>query len=132
MWNVGTLTGKLREVVDVMERRRIDFLCVQETRWKGSRTRETGNGYKLYYSGSREGRNGVGIIMGYQEQEKELFRQEFEAAIRKVKEEEKLIIAADLNGREGKRGDGYERYMEAMGLELEMKMGIIIGDGSES
>lgn len=29
-WNVGTLTGRLREIVDVMERRRVDFLCVQE------------------------------------------------------------------------------------------------------
>ncbi|XP_064080646.1 uncharacterized protein LOC135197513 [Macrobrachium nipponense] len=63
--------------------------------------------------------------MGCQEQEKELFRQEFEALIRTVKYELKLIIEADMNGRVGKRRDGYERYMEAMGLELGMKMGII-------
>jgi hypothetical protein len=34
-WNVGSLTGKLREVVDAMIRRRVNILCVQETKWKG-------------------------------------------------------------------------------------------------
>jgi len=34
-WNVGSLTGKLRELVDVATRRRINILCVQETKWKG-------------------------------------------------------------------------------------------------
>ena len=33
-WNVGTMTGKGREMVDVMKRRKIDVLYVQETRWK--------------------------------------------------------------------------------------------------
>lgn len=32
-------------------------------RWKGNGTREIGNGCKLYYSGSREGRNGVGVVV---------------------------------------------------------------------
>ena len=30
--NVGTMTGKSREIVDLMERRNVDVLCVQETR----------------------------------------------------------------------------------------------------
>jgi hypothetical protein len=34
-WNVGSLTGKLREIVDTMIRRRVNILCVQETKWKG-------------------------------------------------------------------------------------------------
>ncbi|XP_064098164.1 uncharacterized protein LOC135209400 [Macrobrachium nipponense] len=45
--------------------------------------------------------------MGCKEEEKELFRQEFEAAFRTVKEE-KLVIGADMNGSVGERGDGYE------------------------
>ncbi|XP_068224761.1 uncharacterized protein [Palaemon carinicauda] len=45
--------------------------------------------------------------MNYQEQGKELFRQEFETPIRIVKEE-KLIIGADMDARVGKRIDGYE------------------------
>ncbi|GKB01184.1 retrovirus-related pol polyprotein LINE-1 [Tanacetum coccineum] len=35
---------------------------IMETKWKGSRARE-GNGYKLWYSGSSNARNGVGIIL---------------------------------------------------------------------
>ena len=31
-WNVGTLTGKGREIVDVMERRKVRILCIQETK----------------------------------------------------------------------------------------------------
>ena len=62
--NVGTMTGKGREIVDMMQRRKIEALCVQETRWKGKKARELGCGYKLYYSGADEtGRNGVGIIL---------------------------------------------------------------------
>ena len=62
--NVGTMTGKGRELVDLMERRKIGVLCVQETRWKGNKARELGEGYKLFYSGANEeGRNGVGIVL---------------------------------------------------------------------
>jgi hypothetical protein len=31
-WNVGSLTGKLREVVDTMIRRPVNILCIQETK----------------------------------------------------------------------------------------------------
>ena len=34
--NVGTMTGRGREVADLMERRKVGVLCVQETRWKGN------------------------------------------------------------------------------------------------
>ena len=62
--NVGTMTGRGRELVDLMERRKLGVLCVQETRWKGNKARELGEGYKLFYSGANEeGRNGVGIIL---------------------------------------------------------------------
>ncbi|KAI5715325.1 hypothetical protein M8J77_014185 [Diaphorina citri] len=62
--NVGSMTGKGRELVDMMERRRVQILCVQETRWKGNKAKELGEGYKLFYSGANEaGRNGVGIIL---------------------------------------------------------------------
>ena len=33
--NVGTMTGKGRELADMMERRKVDKLCVQETKWMG-------------------------------------------------------------------------------------------------
>ncbi|XP_028042510.1 craniofacial development protein 2-like, partial [Bombyx mandarina] len=62
-WNVGSMTGKGRELVDVLKRRRINIACLQETRWKGAKAREIGEGYKLYYSGSEGRRNGVGVVL---------------------------------------------------------------------
>ena len=47
--NVGTMTGKGREVADLMERRGVDIPCVQETRWKGEKARCIGGGYKMWY-----------------------------------------------------------------------------------
>ena len=38
--NVGTMTGKGRELADMMVKRKVDILCVQETRWKGSKAKE--------------------------------------------------------------------------------------------
>ena len=49
--NVGSMTGKGRELADVLNRRRIAIACLQETRWKGSKAKELGDGYKLYYHG---------------------------------------------------------------------------------
>ena len=37
--NVGTITRKSRELANMMERRKVDILCVQETRWKGSKAK---------------------------------------------------------------------------------------------
>ena len=32
-WNVGSLTGRLRELVDSAIRRRVNILCVQKTKY---------------------------------------------------------------------------------------------------
>ena len=61
--NVGTMTGKGREVADPMERRGVDILSVQETRWKGEKARCIGGGYKMWYCGSENKKNGMGIIL---------------------------------------------------------------------
>ncbi|XP_068229509.1 uncharacterized protein [Palaemon carinicauda] len=39
--NVGTLIGKGRELVDLMEGSKIGVLCLQETRWKGNKLSRT-------------------------------------------------------------------------------------------
>ena len=49
--NVGSMTGKGSEIVDMMDRRKVDILWVQETKRKESKARELGNGYKLYFHG---------------------------------------------------------------------------------
>jgi exonuclease III len=63
-WNVGSLTGKLREIVDIMIRRRVNILCVQETKWKGQKAKEVEDtGFKLWYTGTTTNKNGVGIVL---------------------------------------------------------------------
>ncbi|XP_063584687.1 craniofacial development protein 2-like [Penaeus indicus] len=61
-WNIGTITGRSREIAETMKQRKVKILGVQEVRWRGGGVWEIG-GYKLHYSGSRTGRNGVGIIL---------------------------------------------------------------------
>ena len=45
-----------------MHRLRINIACIQEAMWVGDKAREI-DGYKLWYSGSRKARNGVGILV---------------------------------------------------------------------
>ncbi|KAK3530856.1 hypothetical protein QTP70_002887 [Hemibagrus guttatus] len=46
-----------------MERRKVDILCVQETRWKGGKARSIEAGFKLFYYGVYSKRNGVGVVL---------------------------------------------------------------------
>ncbi|KAL6496112.1 hypothetical protein OROHE_027508 [Orobanche hederae] len=63
-WNVGSLTGRAAEVGEVMKRRRIHIMCLQETKWVGEKARVLAPwGYKLWYSGKDRSRNGVGIVI---------------------------------------------------------------------
>ena len=61
--NVGSMTGRAREVADLMNNRKVDILCVQEIKWSGNKVKEIGDGYKLIYSGGVKKKNGVGIIL---------------------------------------------------------------------
>lgn len=61
--NVGTLTGRVSELVDLLKRRRIEIACVQETHWKGEKAYHLGDGYKLIYYGTSTKRNGVAIAL---------------------------------------------------------------------
>jgi exonuclease III len=64
IWNVGSLTGKLREVVDTMIRRRVNILCVQEIKWKGQKAKEVEDtSFKLWYTGNTSTKNGIGIVL---------------------------------------------------------------------
>ncbi|XP_042477669.1 uncharacterized protein LOC122059028 [Macadamia integrifolia] len=61
-WNIGSLTGKSLELIDVMRRRRINIACIQETRWKGMKAKMLDD-FKLWYLGDQNGRGGVGIVV---------------------------------------------------------------------
>jgi hypothetical protein len=63
-WNVRSLTGKLREVVNTMIRRYVNILYVQETKWEGQKAKEVEDtGFKLWYTGNTSTKNGVGIVL---------------------------------------------------------------------
>ena len=53
----------IRKVADMMERRRLDILYAQKTKWKGSKAKNMGGGCKLFYNCIDRTRNGVGIIL---------------------------------------------------------------------
>lgn len=67
-WNVGTMTCKSLELERTLLKRRIDVLCVQETRWKNLQKKSRflngrSKNYKIFYYGTTQGQNGVGIII---------------------------------------------------------------------
>ena len=64
--NVGTLRGRSNEIIETLERRKLDICCVQEVRWRGASARMlTGRAseYKLLWVGHHTGFGGVGIFV---------------------------------------------------------------------
>ena len=137
--NVGTMTGKGRELADMMERRKLDILCVQETKWKGSKARKLGGGCKLYHHGVDGRRNGVGRILlniisayapqtGGEEEEKEDFWIDLDEVTNRIKEEENLVIWADFNGHVGEGNRGDEEVIGNYGLAERNESGQMVID----
>jgi len=63
-WNIGSLTGRLAELVNAMVRRNASILCVQETKCVGEKARIIEPwGDKLCYTGRNRNRNGVSVII---------------------------------------------------------------------
>ena len=57
------MTGRGRKLEDMMEQRNVDILCLQETKWKGSKARNIGGGCKIFYNGADRRKNGIGIVL---------------------------------------------------------------------
>ncbi|KAK3506727.1 hypothetical protein QTP70_018270 [Hemibagrus guttatus] len=108
--NVGTMTGKGRELADMMERRKVDTLCVQETRWKGSKARSIGAGFKLFYYGVDSNRNGVGVVL----------KEEFVRNVLEVKRVSDRVMSLKLEI-EGVMLNVVNGYAPQVGCELEEK-----------
>ncbi|KAK3510979.1 hypothetical protein QTP70_027789 [Hemibagrus guttatus] len=108
--NVGTMTEKGRELADMMERRKVDILCVQETRWKGSKARSIGAGFKLFYYGVDSKRNGVGVVL----------KEEFVRNVLEVKRVSDRVMSLKLEI-EGMMLNVVSGYAPQVGCELEEK-----------
>lgn len=44
-------------------KRKANVTCLYETKWKGDKVKEVTDGYKLYYIGKNNARNGVGAVV---------------------------------------------------------------------
>ncbi|KAK3510464.1 hypothetical protein QTP70_008662 [Hemibagrus guttatus] len=108
--NAGIMTGKGRELADMMERRKVDILCVQETRWKGSKARSIGAGFKLFYYGVDSKRNGVGVVL----------KEEFVRNVLEVKRVSDRVMSLKLEI-EGVMLNVVNGYAPQVGCELEEK-----------
>ncbi|CAK1586882.1 unnamed protein product [Parnassius mnemosyne] len=62
-WNIGSLTGRNQEQANTLHARNINICCIQELKWKVSKTRDIGTNYQLLYNGTYTTRNGIGIIL---------------------------------------------------------------------
>ncbi|KAK3559074.1 hypothetical protein QTP86_002986 [Hemibagrus guttatus] len=112
----------------MMERRKVDILCVQETRWKGSKARSIGAGFKLFYYGVDGKRNGVGVVLkeefvrnvlevGCELEEKERFWSELDEVMESIPTGERVVIGADFNGHVGEGNRGDEEVMGKFGVK---------------
>ncbi|KAK3568941.1 hypothetical protein QTP86_020629 [Hemibagrus guttatus] len=93
-----------------MERRKVDILCVQETRWKGSKARTIGAGFKLFYYGVDSKRNGVGVVL----------KEEFVRNVLEVKRVSDRVMSLKLEI-EGVMLNVVSGYAPQVGCELEEK-----------
>ncbi|KAK3529595.1 hypothetical protein QTP70_032016, partial [Hemibagrus guttatus] len=94
----------------MMERRKVDILCVQETRWKGSKARSIGAGFKLFYYGVDSKRNGVGVVL----------KEEFVRNVLEVKRVSDRVMSLKLEI-EGVMLNVVSGYAPQVGCELEEK-----------
>ncbi|KAK3508871.1 hypothetical protein QTP70_011009 [Hemibagrus guttatus] len=108
--NVGTMTGKGRELADMMERRKVDILCVQEIRWKGSKARSIRAGFKLFYYGVDSKRNGIGVVL----------KEEFVRNVLEVKRVSDRVMSLKVEI-EGVMLNVVSGYAPQVGCELEEK-----------
>ncbi|KAK3524670.1 hypothetical protein QTP86_000540 [Hemibagrus guttatus] len=93
-----------------MERRKVDILCVQETRWKGSKARSIGAGFKLFYYCVDSKRNGVGVVL----------KEEFVRNVLEVKRVSDRVMSLKLEI-EGVMLNVVGVYAPQLGCELEEK-----------
>ncbi|GJW00939.1 retrovirus-related pol polyprotein LINE-1 [Tanacetum coccineum] len=124
-WNVGSLTGKLLELVDVLERHQVDISCFQESKWKGSSIRE-GNGYKICeriisLSLVIDGET-VNVVSAYapqvglSDEVKKTFWDSLDEVVRELPTNQRLFLGGDLNGHIGAASDGNPGVHEGFGF----------------
>ena len=135
MWigtaNIMSLTGRVEELVDVMLDKKLKMLGMSETKWKGTGKKALRGGYVLYWSGGKERRNGVGIMVS----------KEMEECIEKVDMVNERIIKVRIrvDGRTldviqvyapqvGNKDLKIQEFLEIVERNIENKSTIVMGD----
>ncbi|KAL5146330.1 Craniofacial development protein 2 [Glycine soja] len=130
-WNIGTLTGKSMEIVDVMVRRKINFMCLQETKWTGIivdkewkkdvvDVRRVGD--RIIALKLVVGQDTFNVISGYApqfglaEHFKVKFWKDLEGVLQDIPQGEKVFLGGDLNGHVGSVARGFEGVHRGFGL----------------
>ncbi|XP_070028994.1 uncharacterized protein [Nicotiana sylvestris] len=93
-WNIGTLTRKTVELAKILEKRRINIACVQETRWLGDKARDVDSAYTSQ--------------AGLDEEVKRRFWEDLDEMVRGIPHTEKIFIGGDFNGHIGATSRGYD------------------------
>ena len=63
-WDVSSMVSRSGEVVDALHRRKVDFCCAQETRWKGAKMLgANGRRYTFFWQSCNKGTAGVGVFI---------------------------------------------------------------------
>ncbi|KAF7707680.1 hypothetical protein HF521_018898, partial [Silurus meridionalis] len=101
------MTVKMREMADLMERRKVDMFCVQETKWKGSKARKIGGRFKLFYHGVDGKINGVGVIL----------KEEYSKSVVEVKRVSDRVMNVKLEA-EGAMINVISAYAPQVGCEM--------------
>ena len=108
--NVGRMTGKGRELTDVMPRRKVYVLCAYETWWKDSKARSIGARFKLYYQDVDRKRTRVGVIL----------KEEFTKNVVKVKRESNKVMSVKLENK-SMMVNIISGYAQQVGCEMKEK-----------
>nr|XP_016497201.1 PREDICTED: craniofacial development protein 2-like [Nicotiana tabacum] len=121
--NIGTLTGKSVELGKILQERKINIACIQETRSVGTRARDV-DGFKLWYSEGTGDKNGVGILVDRDLRElmvevrrvKRQFWEDLDEVVRGIPHIEKLFNGRDFNGHIGADARGYDNVHGRFGF----------------
>ncbi|KAG8227539.1 hypothetical protein J437_LFUL008411 [Ladona fulva] len=104
-WNIETINGKEVELVEEMEKYRLEILGLSEVKKKGNVKIQLEKGYVPPYSGVSPGKRakeGVGVILNSQILEKEEFYAQSQRTVDAENEEcRQVILMGDFNGRTG-------------------------------
>ena len=91
------MTGIGKEIIDMMERRKKAMLCVQETKWRGGKTKVE-NRNELYYQEGNGKRNGKEIIL----------KEEVKSKVLEVRRKSDSHSCENLHGR---TNSGYHQHI---------------------